>query len=129
MKNRILWIVFVLLVFGGIVFIAVNISNKMEITDFQSCAAAGNPVMESYPRQCIADGITYFEIVSDIIFCQPEQREAEICLAVYQPVCAKVNIQCITTPCNPVYETFSNSCEACKNELVEFYTIGECDKI
>ena len=34
-----------------------------EITDFESCAEAGNPVMESYPRQCSADGKTFTEAV------------------------------------------------------------------
>ncbi len=28
------------------------------------------------------------------------------------PVCGKINVQCITTPCDPVEETFSNLCEA-----------------
>ncbi len=31
------------------------------INDFESCAAAGNPVMESYPRQCRACGQTFME--------------------------------------------------------------------
>ncbi len=31
------------------------------ITDFMSCVEAGNPVMESYPRQCMADGKVYVE--------------------------------------------------------------------
>jgi glyoxylase-like metal-dependent hydrolase (beta-lactamase superfamily II) len=31
------------------------------ITNFKECAAAGNPVMESYPRQCTADGQTFVE--------------------------------------------------------------------
>jgi glyoxylase-like metal-dependent hydrolase (beta-lactamase superfamily II) len=31
------------------------------ITNFEECAAAGNPVMESYPRQCTADGQTFVE--------------------------------------------------------------------
>lgn len=34
------------------------------VTDFESCAAAGNPVMESYPRQCRANGQTFVEDVS-----------------------------------------------------------------
>lgn len=34
-----------------------------KIADFEDCAAAGNPVMESYPRQCRADGVTYVEDV------------------------------------------------------------------
>lgn len=31
------------------------------VTDFDSCVAAGNPVMESYPRQCNSNGVTYVE--------------------------------------------------------------------
>lgn len=31
------------------------------ITDFYDCVAAGNPIMESYPRQCNADGETFVE--------------------------------------------------------------------
>ncbi len=33
------------------------------VTDFDSCVAAGNPVMESYPRQCAAGGQTYVEVI------------------------------------------------------------------
>ena len=29
------------------------------IDSFESCAAAGNPVLESYPEQCIANGETF----------------------------------------------------------------------
>lgn len=34
---------------------------KAPITNFEECVAAGNPVMESYPRQCRADGTTFVE--------------------------------------------------------------------
>jgi hypothetical protein len=53
-------------------------------------------------------------------------ERADVCPDIYQPVCANVNVQCITTPCNPVQETFSNSCQACQNSLVDFYRMGEC---
>ena len=33
------------------------------VTDFTSCADAGNPVMESYPRQCRSNGKTYVEVI------------------------------------------------------------------
>ncbi len=97
-----------------------------KVTDFESCAAAGYPVMESYPRQCKADGVTYVENVSNVIECKPEQRNADFCAEIYKPVCAKVNIQCIRAPCDPINETFSNPCEACKNALVDSYTMGAC---
>lgn len=100
---------------------------KPKITNFDECAAAGNPVMESYPRQCRDGDITYVENITGQVFaCTEEQRNVDACIDIYQPVCATVNIQCITTPCNPIKETYSNSCRACKNSLVDFYTMGEC---
>ncbi len=58
--------------------------------------------------------------------CLPEQREVHACIEIYQPVCATVKIQCVTTPCDSVQETFANSCKACINSLVSTYTQGEC---
>jgi len=60
--------------------------------------------------------------------CLPEQRNVDACIEIYQPVCATVNVQCVTTPCDPVQETFSNSCKACTNPLVSSYTNGECTR-
>ncbi|MFQ5661695.1 MAG: hypothetical protein ACE5F2_00375 [Candidatus Paceibacteria bacterium] len=62
----------------------------------------------------------------EVFKCEPEQRDADFCIQVFDPVCAEVNVQCVTSPCPPVKETFSNSCEACKNSLVDTYTKGEC---
>ena len=44
----------------------------------------------------------------------------------YEPVCGLVEVQCVTTPCNPVLETFPNSCSACANGNVLSYTDGAC---
>ncbi|QSH39304.1 peptidoglycan-binding protein [Candidatus Kaiserbacteria bacterium] len=33
------------------------------VTDFTSCVSAGNPVMESYPRQCAHNGRTFVEVI------------------------------------------------------------------
>jgi len=33
------------------------------VTNFEECVLAGNPVMESYPRQCIDHGVTFVEQV------------------------------------------------------------------
>lgn len=32
------------------------------ITNFDECAAAGNPIMESFPRKCMANGTTFTEV-------------------------------------------------------------------
>lgn len=98
------------------------------VANFDECAAAGNPVMESYPRQCRANGKNFVEQINKAVACTPDQRNAQVCAQIYSPVCAKVNIQCIKAPCNPIFETFSNACEACKNSLVENYTLGACQQ-
>lgn len=43
------------------------------ITNFEECAAAGNPVMESYPRQCRADGRLFVEEIDEPIV-PPDDR-------------------------------------------------------
>ncbi len=40
------------------------------ITSFQECAAAGNPVMESHPRQCMADGQVFVEAADSKQLCE-----------------------------------------------------------
>jgi len=53
--------------------------------------------------------------VSQTVFCQPSQRQGDVCFQIYDPVCA-----------NPMHQTFSNPCEACRDSLVESYTRGQC---
>lgn len=35
----------------------------LDINSFEECIAAGNPAMESYPRQCMAGGRTFTEVI------------------------------------------------------------------
>lgn len=60
------------------------------------------------------------------IDCTVEQKKAEACIEIYQPVCASVQIQCITTPCEPILKTFGNSCQACSEHSVTEYSEGAC---
>ncbi len=59
----------VILVAGAIIAYAVTMKPKAptpassSISNFEECAAAGNPVMESYPRQCRANGQLFVEQV------------------------------------------------------------------
>lgn len=59
-------------------------------------------------------------------FCTPESRKAEFCTENYNPVCGwndPEKIQCIRYPCA---QTYSNNCNACKNENVAYWTTGVC---
>ncbi|MBU1017524.1 hypothetical protein KKA33_00665 [Patescibacteria group bacterium] len=50
-----------------------------------------------------------------------------VCTEDYDPVCAKVQVQCIKAPCNPVLETFSNRCFAKLNSNVIGLVGGKCE--
>lgn len=222
--NRyVFWAIVVLSIL--LIFVLISINKSAKIVDFDSCVAAGNPVMESYPRQCKnpVNDLTYIEIVGDFwkydsiellrhnetgeygcfgcsgpnvktpmcvdpisemrlveetenrycdsdfniiempiiggntdehgcliaagysyneslggcvrewesekqVYCTEESRTGDACIELYAPVCGWNNpekIQCIKYPCA---ETYSNSCFACLDEKVEYYTEGECPK-
>jgi len=145
-------------------------NSPSSVTTFDGCVAAGNPVMESYPRQCRHNGQLFVEVLvmppqepvactmdakicpdgsavgrtgpncefspcpgegappsgGGAIMCSPESKLAEACNRMYAPVCGLVEVQCVTTPCNPVPETFSNACTACAQGNVISYTEGQC---
>jgi len=41
-----------------------NIAPTNVIADFEGCVRAGNPIMESYPRRCNADGKSFTELIT-----------------------------------------------------------------
>lgn len=61
-------------------------------------------------------------------FCSDESRNADLCITLYNPVCGwddPEKIQCKKFPCA---STYSNSCNACKNSDVLYWTSGECSE-
>lgn len=48
-------------VIGIALLFIIGCAPAQKITNFEECAAAGNPVMESYPRQCAANGEIFVE--------------------------------------------------------------------
>jgi hypothetical protein len=34
-------------------------STNVTVDSYETCAAAGNPILETYPEQCVANGKTY----------------------------------------------------------------------
>jgi len=64
-----------------------------------------------------------------VVVCSPEAKSNQICTMDYSPVCGSVQIQCVTTPCDPIPETFSNGCGACAEGNVIYYTEGACEEV
>ena len=85
-----------------------------KVNNFKECIAAGNPAMESYPRQCIHKGEGFVEVIG--IHCIGESRKGGLCTDIGFPVCGL-----------PVNKTYSNPCYACKDEQVLAYIEGECE--
>lgn len=239
-------IVIVSILVVGIIILFLNNNQKevLVVNDFESCVKVGNPVMESYPRQCRHEDKTYVEDISDDIdryfadeihrrgveigggmpiegfnpelyknvfsnlvnsdfdrtmaiggvwrfennelkwirdspggpitsadgtltneglrtlfdnlqsrfkievnnndgvnkildlieekaktFCNDDQRKGDFCITLYDPVCGWSDpnkIKCITYPCA---STYSNSCNACQDENVLYWTKGDCPSV
>ena len=132
MKNKSAYVVVAFLIVVAILLFIMwggNYSlNKDEIviTKFEECVAAGNVVMESYPRQCMtSDDMVFIEQIDDsltpreLVFCTPTDRESDACIMIYAPVCT------YDSEGNQI-STYGNSCVACSDELVSYYIEGEC---
>lgn len=66
-------------------------------------------------------------VASNEEFCTVQPSDITACAEIYTPVCAQVQVECVTTPCEPVSETFSNACTACANHRTVSYVEGACE--
>ncbi len=95
-----------------ILIISALACTKTEIKTFEDCVKAGNPVMESYPRQCASGDRTFTEDLKHV--CTSEEKNAEGCTYEYMPVCGDDGI------------TYGNRCSACASKKIDSYVPGEC---
>jgi len=51
---------------------------ETQITNFEECVEAGNPVMESYPRQCNANGQTFTEVINEQVQDNEQIQETQL---------------------------------------------------
>lgn len=141
-KNRVSGpvVVFFLIVilFGVIAYFSINPEQNI------SCGLksplkqyVGNSVNEcSQIRFTCEPGMQYFqdscgcgcEPVGDDEknYCPPIARNESRCITQYQPVCGWFDAessQCTRYPCA---QTYSNSCVACSDRIVSYWTAGEC---
>lgn len=50
------------------------------------------------------------------------------CTMEYAPVCGSIQVQCVTAPCNPIQQTFSNKCMATASNATNI-TTGSCESV
>jgi len=75
-KNAIIILLIMILVFFGWDYI--NKYKSGEITNFNECARAGNPIFESHPRQCKINGETFMEEVEEDRNVQDESTKKDL---------------------------------------------------
>lgn len=71
MRYTVILLVAAILLLGGFYFFGgddVDTEAPVVVTTFEECVAAGNPVMESYPRQCRSeDGELFVENIGNVL--------------------------------------------------------------
>lgn len=88
---------------------------EVTVTSFEECIEAGNPAMESYPRQCQHGDQTFVEQVDkEIPSCEDNCGDGQ---------CAEMVCQAIGCPCSETPETCPQDCE-----VEPFCGDGECGK-
>ena len=55
-----------------------------------------------------------------------DDKKNLICTEEFKPVCAKIELNCVTTPCPSSEKTFSNRCIMEKNSKATFLHEGAC---
>lgn len=69
-------------------------------------------------------------IILSQISSECQEPRPEMCIQVYEPVCAlkDTGLHCVKAPCDGVTEwvTFSNACHACGDKSVRGFRDGEC---
>lgn len=106
---------------GGIYFITSQNSSDSDINSFEKCAAAGYPIMESYPRQCAVPGRGSF---TEMIATDNDPASCAAVLCMVGSTC--VGGQCI--PAQEVILPADNKCMTVRC-MAGYYcepTTGQC---
>lgn len=76
--NSKLWILLGIIIVGAVAYYFLQPATA-EITNFEQCIEAGNPAMESYPRQCrdSKSDRTFTEIIEEIPIQSPVEPPIE----------------------------------------------------
>ena len=84
------------------------------LLNFTACSPTSNEV-----SNCASDGAGGEQF-------NPNKHVIKPCTREYVPVCGEVQIECITTPCEPLKQTFPNACVLGNNKNATFLYKGKC---
>ena len=99
---------------SGDVKVTAEDSLNIDITGSGKVSYKGSPkITQTIAGSGKIEQVQTTNIKLKAIDCLPEQRNVDACIEIYKPVCGQLQIECITTPCDPIKETFENSCKAC----------------
>ena len=96
-----------------------NLERNYISRDIKECKTIQVLCIEGLKRFDDNTGCGCEPVVDAKHFCTPEQRNADACIEIYQPVCG-------FSSSDENIKTFSNSCFACIDENVAYWTEGEC---
>lgn len=65
--------------------------------------------------------LNFGNVTNAKFYCSEDSRHATVCPSLIEPICGYDSSETKLT------EHFSNSCTACLNENLEFYTMGDCN--
>ncbi len=88
---------------------------------------SNEPVACTQEAKICDDGTAVERTWPNCEFAPCPGEEPIYCTMEYAPVCASVAIQCVTTPCDPIEQTFGNRCMMNANKLATFLYEGECE--
>lgn len=75
----------------------------------------------------VAQSITEIHFVINDVPITVSNQEPTACTAQYEPVCADLQVVCVTTPCDPVPTTYGNLCLLLNDSNALYRHDGECD--
>ena len=122
-KDSICFVVGIIVFLGIAFFLQENEDNNIACTLEAKICPDGTAVSRTGP-DCEFEACPWND--NEVFICDSESRLVEACIEIYDPVCASVRVECVTEPCDPINQTYSNSCFACQNSRVESFVKGEC---
>ncbi len=82
--------------------------------------------VESYDKDWVGEYFTIPLLDIEVTTESTPPDGGNVCTTEYAPVCGIVQVQCVTTPCEPIEQTFPNRCNLDENPLAEYLREGEC---